>query len=402
MNQKGGSTMYQQFETGVLHDVPHQDPQGALCMPIYQSSTFIFESACQGGECFAGTQEGFIYTRLGNPTTQLLEKKIAAMEKGEECVAFSSGMGAISGTLLSFLGQGDHCIADPVLYGCTHSLMSHTFPRFGIQAQFVDCSDLTALQHAMRPDTRVVYFETPANPTMKIIDIQAVCSLVKAINPDCLVMVDNTFATPYLTRPLALGADIVLHSATKYLNGHGDVIAGLCVGSHALMQQVRCEGLKDITGSVMSPHDAFLILRGIKTLKCRMDVHCSNAQKVADFLVAHPAVDTVYFPGLHSHQGHAIAGKQMAQFGGILSFLVKGGYEAACNTVNSLKLCTLAVSLGDTETLVQHPASMTHSTYSCQERTQAGIPDNMVRLSVGLEHVDDIIADLKQSLDQLL
>ncbi len=393
--------MYQHFETRALHDIPHKDPHGALSMPIYQTSTFVFESACQGGECFAGSQEGFIYTRLGNPTTQLLERKIAAMEQGEACVAFSSGMGAISAALLTFLGQGDHALADPVLYGCTHSLMSHTFPRFGIQAQFVDFSDLRAVRQAMRPTTRVVYFETPANPTLKIIDIVAVCQLVKSINPDCLVMVDNTFATPCLTRPLGLGADVVLHSATKYLNGHGDVVAGLCVGSNDLMQRVRGEGLKDITGAVMSPHDAFLILRGIKTLKCRMDKHCDNAQKVARFLAGHPQVEQVFFPGLESHPGHDIASRQMDRFGGILSFLVKGGYDAACDMVNSLTLCALAVSLGDTETLVQHPASMTHSTYSSQERAQAGIPDNMIRLSVGLEHPEDIIADLKQSLDRL-
>ena len=394
--------MYQQFETGVLHDVPHRDANGALCMPIYQTSTFVFESACQGGECFAGTREGFIYTRLGNPTTQLLERKIAAMEQGEECVAFSSGMGAIAAALLTFLSQGDHCLADPVLYGCTHALMSHTFPRFGIAAQFVNCGDLEAVRQAMTPATRVVYFETPANPTLKIVDIQAVCALVKGINPECLVVVDNTFATPYLTRPLSLGADVVIHSATKYLNGHGDVVAGLCVGSHALMQRVRCEGLKDITGAVMSPHDAFLLLRGIKTLKCRMDAHCDHAQRVAQFLNAHPAVEHVYFPGLTTHPGHAIAARQMARFGGIVSFLMKGGYDAACRMVNSLQLCALAVSLGDAETLVQHPASMTHATYSCQERAQAGIPDNMVRLSVGLEHPDDLIADLKRSLDALL
>ena len=393
--------MYQHFETGILHDVHEKQPHGALCVPIYQSSTFVFEDVCQGGECFAGKEAGFIYTRLGNPTTQLLERKVAAMEQAEDCVAFSSGMGAIAATLLTFLSQGDHLLADPVLYGCTFSLMSHTFPRFGIQAEFTDFCDLDRLSKAIRPNTRLVYFETPANPTMKIIDIKAVCDLVHGINPDCLVLVDNTFATPYLTRPLQLGADIVLHSATKYLNGHGDVVAGMAVGSHALISQVRSEGQKDITGSVMSPHDAFLIIRGLKTLKCRMDTHCQGALQVADYLAAHPAVDKLHFPGRANHPGHETAKKQMSQFGGMLSFEVKGGYEAARQMIDALQLCALAVSLGDAETLIQHPASMTHSTYSPEERLAAGIPDGLIRLSVGLENPEDIITDLERGFQAI-
>lgn len=394
--------MYQHFETGVLHDIHRRHPHGALSAPIYQTSTFIFENARQGGERFAGREPGFIYTRLGNPTTRLLEEKIAAMERAEDCVAFSSGMGAISAALLTFLSQGDHMLADTVLYGCTFSLMCHTFPRFGIRRDFVDFSDLSALEQAVRPDTRLVYFETPANPTMKIVDIEAVCSLVHRLSPGCLVLVDNTFATPCLTRPLSLGADLVLHSATKYLNGHGDVVAGMAVGSRELISRVRGEGQKDITGSVLSPHDAFLLLRGIKTLKCRMDVHCGNARQVADFLAAHPAVEKVYFPGLPSHPGHDIARRQMARFGGTLSFEVKGGYEGAVRAVDALKLCALAVSLGDAETLIEHPASMTHATYSPEERAAAGIPEGMIRLSVGLEHPQDIIDDLKTGLDALV
>jgi methionine-gamma-lyase len=390
--------MYQHFETGALHDISQRQPFGALSTPIYQTSTFIFESADQGGDRFAGREEGYIYTRLGNPTTRLLEQKIAAMERAEDCVAFSSGMGAIAASLLTFLSQGDHMLADRVLYGCTYSLMCHTFPRFGITPEFVDCANLEALAAALKPNTRLVYFETPANPTLKIIDIKAVCDLVHRHNPDCLVMVDNTFATPYITRPLGLGADIVLHSATKYLNGHGDVIAGLAAGRQDLINRVRGEGQKDITGSVLSPHDAFLLLRGIKTLKYRMDVHCDNARKVADFLAGHPAVAAVQYPGLNNHPGHAIAKKQMSQFGGIISFEVKGGYDRARQLVDSLKLCALAVSLGDVETLVEHPASMTHATYSPQECAAAGITDGMVRLSVGLEHAQDIIDDLKAGL----
>lgn len=394
--------MYQHFETGVLHDVTPKNPHGALSTPIYQTSTFIFDNACHGGDCFAGRKEGYIYTRLGNPTTRLLEQKIAAMEQAEDCVAFSSGMGAISAALLTFLSQGDHVLSDPVLYGCTFSLMNHTFPRFGIEPEFVDFADLDLLRAKLRPNTRVVYFETPSNPTMKIVDIKAICELVHRTNPDCLVMVDNTFATPYLTRPLALGADLVLHSGTKYLNGHGDVVAGMAVGSKALIDQVRGEGQKDITGSVLSPHDAFLILRGIKTLKVRMDAHCENARLVAAFLDEHPAVDKVYYPGLSSHPGHGVAKQQMAAFGGMIAFDVKGGYEPATRMVDALNLCTLAVSLGDAETLIEHPASMTHSAYSCEERAQYCIPEGMIRLSVGLENAQDIIADLKMGLDLLM
>lgn len=394
--------MGKHFETGVLHDIHWKDPYGALNAPVYQTSTFIFDNAAQGGERFLGKQEGFIYTRLGNPTTRLLEEKIAAMEGAEDCVAFSSGMGAIAAALLTFLSQGDYVLADTVLYGCTHSLMSHTFPRFGITAEHADFSDLGALKQALKPNTRLVYFETPTNPTMKIIDIKAVAEAVHAYKPDCLVLVDNTFATPYLTRPLEFGADIVLHSATKALNGHGDVLAGFALGSWELVARIRGEGQKDITGSVLSPHDAFLLLRGIKTLKCRMDVHCASANIVAEALTKHPAVEKVYFPGLTSHPGHEVAARQMSAFGGVISFEVKGGYKAAVKFLDALKLCSLCVSLGDAETLIQHPASMTHSTYTAEERAFSGIGDGLVRLSIGLEHPDDIIADLVQGLNQIL
>lgn len=394
--------MHQHFETGVLHDVQEKQPHGALNSPIYQSSTFVFENTGHGGACFAGTGEGFIYTRLGNPTTNLLERKIAAMEGGEDCVAFSSGMGAIAATLLTLLSQGDHLLADAVLYGCTHALMAHTLPRFGISTQFVDFADLSALKASLRPDTKLVYFETPANPTLKIIDIQAVVRLVRSVSPSCLVLVDNTFATPYLSRPLGLGADIVLHSATKYLCGHGDVIAGMAVGSKELIFRVRNEGRKDITGSVLSPNDAYLLLRGIKTLKIRMDAHCMHAGQVARFLSTHPAVAQVHYPGLPGHKGHGVAARQMQQFGGIIAFDIKGDVHTAARAVDSLKLCTLAVSLGDAETLVEHPGTMTHSTYCPIDQRQLGIGEGLVRLSIGLEHPEDIIADLKQALDSIL
>lgn len=276
--------------------------------------------------------------------------------------------------------------------------MSHTFPRFGIDVDFVDCSNIDSVVRSIKPNTKVLYFETPANPSMKITDIEMLSTAVHRANPSCLVLVDNTFATPYLTRPLELGADIVLHSATKYLNGHGDVVAGMAAGKKAVMDEVRSVGHKDITGSVLSPNDAFLIMRGLKTLKYRMDAHCENAIRVAEFLEKHDAVKAVYYPGLASHPNHDIAAKQMKQFGGVISFEVDGGIDNARKFIDSLKLCTLAVSLGDVETLIQHPASMTHSAYSREEREAAGFTDGLIRLSVGLENAQDIIDDLDAGL----
>lgn len=393
--------MSKNFETEALHGVKTKNSYGSLTTPIFQTSTFVFDDAEQGGNRFAGEDDGFIYTRLGNPTTRLLEQKVAAMENGEECVACSSGMGAISSTLLTLLSSGDHIIADPVLYGCTYALMAHTFPRFGIEVDFVDCSNTQAVVGAMKSNTKIVYFETPANPSMKIIDIEELSSAVHNKKADCLAIVDNTFSTPYLTRPLDLGVDIVVHSATKYLNGHGDVVAGMTIGKSEIIANIRGVGLKDITGSVLSPHDGFLILRGLKTLKYRMDAHCQNAQKVAEYLEQHEMVNHVYYPGLPSHKGHEIAKKQMKQFGGIISFDVKGGFENAKTLINNLHICTLAVSLGDAESLIEHPASMTHSAYEKEEREAAGFSDGLIRLSVGLENAEDIIEDLRKGFSKI-
>lgn len=388
-----------ELATRVVHGVHQKNPQGALTVPIYQTSTFVFDNAAQGGDRFAGKDDGFIYTRLGNPTTRRLEENVAMLECGEECVAFSSGMGAISGTVLTFLKAGDHLLADRTLYGCTFALFSEKLPEFGIDVEFADFSDIEQVKSALRPDTRMVYFETPANPNMKIIDIEAVSKNAHAASPDCLVIVDNTFATPMLTRPLEHGTDIVVHSATKYLNGHGDVIAGFSISSHTLASTVRSVGLKDVTGSVLGPQEAYLLLRGLKTLKIRMDVICENAQKVAAFLKESPHVEVVYFPGLPDHPGHDIAKKQMQAFGGMISFEVKSA-QIAEKMLDNLKLCVLAVSLGDCETLIQHPASMTHSVYTAEEIRAAGFSERLVRLSLGLEDPKDIIADLSQALEK--
>ena len=386
--------------TTAIHAGTLKNLYGTLAMPIYQTSTFIFDSAEQGGRRFALEEAGYIYTRLGNPTTTVLENKIAALEEGEAGIAMSSGMGAISSTLWTVLKAGDHVVTDKTLYGCTFALMNHGLTKFGVEVTFVDTSNLDEVKKAMKENTRVVYLETPANPNLKIVDLEGVCKVAHT-NPNTLVIVDNTFATPYMQKPLKLGVDVVVHSATKYLNGHGDVIAGLVVTNKELADQIRFVGLKDMTGAVLGPQEAYYIIRGLKTFEIRMERHCKNARTIADFLNKHPKVEKVYYPGLESHPGYEIAKKQMKDFGAMISFELKGGFEAGKTLLNNLKLCSLAVSLGDTETLIQHPASMTHSPYTKEEREAAGITDGLVRLSVGLENVEDIIADLEQGLEKI-
>ena len=386
--------------TTAIHAGTLKNLYGTLAMPIYQTSTFIFDSAEQGGRRFALEEAGYIYTRLGNPTTTVLENKIAVLEEGEAGVAMSSGMGAISSTLWTVLKAGDHIVTDKTLYGCTFALMNHGLTRFGVEVTFVDTSNLDEVKNAMKKNTRVVYLETPANPHLKIVDLEAL-SKIAHTNPNTLVIVDNTFATPYMQKPLKLGADIVVHSVTKYINGHGDVIAGLVVTNKELADQIRFVGLKDMTGAVLGPQDAYYIIRGMKTFEIRMERHCANAKKVVEFLNKHPKIEKVYYPGLETHPGYEIAKKQMKDFGAMISFELKGGFEAGKTLLNNLKLCSLAVSLGDTETLIQHPASMTHSPYTKEEREAAGITDGLVRLSVGLENVEDIIADLEQGLEKI-
>lgn len=386
--------------TIAIHAGQHKNPFGALATPIYQTSTFVFDSTEQGGARFAGKEDGYIYSRLGNPTVAVAEAKVAALEEGEAAAATSSGMGAISSVLWTLLKAGDHVIADKILYGCTFALLAHGMTRYGVEVDFIDTSDLEEVKKYMKENTRVVYLETPANPNLKISDIEEI-SKIAHTNPKTIVVVDNTFATPYLQKPLKLGADIVVHSATKYINGHGDVIAGFAVGRKKIIDEIKLFGIKDMTGSVLGPTEAHLIIRGLKTFEIRMQRHCDNAQKIAEFLEKHPKIDKVYYPGLINHPGHEVAKKQMRGFGGIMSFELKGGFVAGKTLLNNVKLCALAVSLGDTETLIQHPASMTHSAYSKEELKEAGIPEGLVRLSVGLENVEDIIEDLEQALNQV-
>ena len=324
-----------------------------------------------------------------------------AMGGTEAAVATGSGMGAISSALWSIAGAGKHILADKTLYGCTFALLGHGMTRYGVEVTFIDTSDLKAVEENLRENTCAVYLETPANPTLKIADIQAVARIAHGYDPDIKVVVDNTFATPYLQRPLELGADMVVHSATKFLNGHGDALAGFVCGRRDLMDQVRMFGVKDMTGSVLGAQEAFLVLRGLKTFELRMMRHCENARKLADYLVTDPRVETVYFPGVPTHPGQETAEKQMRCFGPVMSIEIKGGKQAGMDFVDHLRMCRIAVSLGDAETLVQHAASMTHSAYSPEELKAAGIPEGLVRISVGLENAEDIIADVKQALDHV-
>ena len=390
------------FGTKAIHGGKMKDTQyGALTMPIYQTSTFEFDCCEQGGRRFAGEEKGYIYTRLGNPSISAVENKVALLEGGEACAAASSGMGAVSACLWSIAGAGKHILADETLYGCTFALLNHGMTRYGVEVTFVDTSDLEQVKANLKENTVCVYLETPANPNLKISEIQAVAELAHAYNPAIQVVCDNTFASPYLQRPLELGADVVIHSATKYLNGHGDVIAGFVVGTEAFINEVKMFGLKDMTGATLGPFEAFLIMRGLKTMEIRMERHCANAKKVAEYLVKQEKVERVYYPGLETHPGYEIAKKQMQDFGAMISFEVKGGKEGGMKFVNSLSMIPIAVSLGDAETLVQHPASMTHSVYTEEELKAAGISAGLIRLSVGLENAEDIIADLELGFSKI-
>lgn len=391
------------FATKAIHAGAKRDAQyGALATPIYSTSTFEFESAEQGGARFRGDEQGYIYSRLGNPTTAVLEEKLAALEGAEAALAVASGMAAVSTILWTAVRAGDHIIADETLYGCTFAYLNHGISRFGVETSFVDTSCVDNVVRALRPETKVLYLETPANPTLKVVDLAALAKAAHDYNPNILVVVDNTFATPYLQRPLSLGCDVVLHSATKYLNGHGDVIAGMIAGKADFLSQCRLFGLKDMTGAVIGAFEAYLIIRGMKTLPLRVAKHCENAQKVAEFLAAHPKVEAVYYPGLASHPGHEIAKRQMhGGFGAVIAFEVKGGFEPGKTLINSVELAKVAVSLGDCETLIEHPASMTHSPYTPEERRDVGISEGLIRLAVGLEDAEDIIADLASALDKI-
>jgi methionine-gamma-lyase len=392
MNQKHQEY---RFNTRLIHTAANGGAYGAVNVPIYQTSTFAFRSAEQGAKFFAGEVEGYMYTRIGNPTVRALEDSVAGLEGGFGGIATSSGLGAVTVVCLALLEQGAHVVGTASVYGPSRGLLEDHLARFGVEASFVDTSVTEHVERALRPNTRMVYVESPSNPAMQVTDLRAVAALAKAAG--CVFVVDNTFATPFLQKPLDLGADIVLHSVTKFINGHADVVGGMIVTrDEALYRRVR--PLMVNLGCCMDPHQAFLVLRGLKTLALRVERAQQNGMTIARWLERHPKVAWVRHLGLESHPQHELTKRQMRGFGSVFSFELKGGVEAGRRLMDHVRLATLAVSLGGVETLIEHPASMTHAGMSRESRVAAGITDGLVRYSTGIEDVDDLVADLEQAL----
>jgi methionine-gamma-lyase len=385
----------QGFGTNAVHAGQHPDPvTGAVSVPIYASSTFVFQNAEQGAARFQGKEPGYIYSRLGNPTVRALEESIAALEGGEDCRVTASGMAAISNATMAVCKSGDHIVAGDALYGGTHKVFTDILKAYGVTCTLADTSDLAAVEKAIKPNTKLLYIETPSNPMMKLTDMKAVAKMAKAHN--LTTIADNTFMSPYLQRPIEHGVDVVVHSITKSLSGHSDVLGGAIVASKAFMKGM--DPMYKNMGANLGPFEAWLTLRGIKTLHVRMQRQTESAEKIAKWLEDHPKIEWVKYPGLKSHPQYALAKRQMDGFGSMMSFELKGGVEAGRKVMNNVKLCSLAVSLGAVETLISHPATMTHAVVPKEDRIRAGITDGLVRFSVGIEDVDDIIADLEQAL----
>jgi methionine-gamma-lyase len=379
----------------LVHGSYHPDATGAVNVPIYQSSTFAFRNAAHGAALFAGEEAGYIYTRIGNPTIQALEESVADLEHGAGGIATSSGLGAVSTLYMAVLDAGAHMVSTASVYGPSRGLVEKHFARFGVEASFVDTSDLDNLRRTIRKDTRLVYLETPSNPAMQVTDIAGAAEI--AHEHGSLLAVDNTFASPYLQNPLDLGADVSFHSVTKFINGHADVVGGILVAkSGELLHRLR-ETMVAM-GCNMDPHQAFLVLRGLKTLGIRIERAQQGAHAIAAWLENHPKVARVRYIGLPSHPQHGLAGRQMRGYGSMIAFELKGGLEAGRRLMNHVGLATLAVSLGGVETLIEHPASMTHAAMSKEDREAAGFSDGLVRYAVGIEDADDLIADLEQAL----
>jgi len=385
-----------QFATLAVHAGEGPCPAtGALDTPIYQSTTYVSADADEMAAVYGEQKFGYMYTRYGNPTIHALQAKMAALERGEAALAFASGMAAISSAVLGYVKAGDHVVAARSLYGAAYHFLDQKLPRLGASTTFVQSTRVEDFEKALRPNTRLIYFETPSNPILEILDIAALAALARARSLP--TMLDNTFASPALQQPLALGVTVVVHSATKYLCGHGDAMGGIVVGPKAYIDELRHEYLRDF-GGVISPFNAWLILRGLRTLHLRMPAHCANAQKIAEFLDRHPRVERVNYPGLPRHPGHDIARQQMGAFGAMISFEVKGGYERGKTVMDRVKIFARAASLGDTRSLIVHSASTSHRAVPREQRLAIGITDGLVRLSVGIEAAEDLIADLEQAL----
>ena len=377
-------------------DAGADDQHGALSTPIFQTSTFRFPSVEEGARRFAGG-DGYIYTRLKNPTIVQLERALAALEGGEVALATATGMAAVTTMYFALLKAGDHMIGTDCMYGPSRLVMEREFSRFGIGSDFVDTTDLAVVEKAWKPDTRLLYVETPSNPSLKVTDLRRCADLAHARG--ALLVVDNTVLSPLLQKPFDLDADVVVHSLTKFINGHSDVVGGAIIAREKALGE-RLRKVLQTMGGTMDPHQTWLILRGLRTLGLRVYKQQENGQIIARFLAEHPKVETVYYPGLADHPGQALIGPQMKGPGSMISFVLKGGYQAVVTCLNSVKLCILAVSLGSIETLIQHPASMTHSGMTPAQRADAGIPEGLVRLSVGCEEAGDLIRDLKEALEK--
>lgn len=376
------------------------DHDGALTPPIFMTSTYAFETAEEGAEIFAGKRPGFVYGRTKNPTQFILEQRVASLENADAAVTTASGIAAITATMWTLLKSGDTVVVDHVIYGCSYAFFSRGITKFGVNVKIIDMTDLGQVRDAMTSNPQIVFFETPSNPNVRIVDIEAVSDMAHAVG--ALVVVDNTFSTPLIQRPLDHGADLVVHSATKFLGGHGDLLAGIVAGSQDLINRVRGEGLRVLSGATLSPHSAFLILRGLKTLSLRMRQHCQSAETIAKQLEVSSKVNSLLYPTLDSYPQRDLANRQMGDKGGaIIAVRFNGGLDAGRRFINALGLIKCAVSLGDAETLVQHPASMTHSIYTPEERARFGIDDDLIRIAVGLEDVDDLIDDVEQAVQQV-
>jgi len=386
------------FNTKLIHGGGYKDKYGSVNVPIFQSSTFEFESAEEGARCFLGESDGYIYTRLGNPTINVLEKMVAELEGGFGGIGTSSGMGAINTVYMALLSKGDHMISSDAVYGPSRVIMEDHYSRYGVESTYVTTSDINNIKEAIKPNTRVLYIETPANPTIEITDIKACAEIAK--EHGLILVVDNTFSSPYLQRPLELGADVVLHSMTKFINGHADIVGGMVVAKTKEMYK-KLRSMMTALGCNLDPHQSYLVIRGLKTLAIRIDRAQQNAQKIAEYLEKHPKVEWVRFPGLPSHPQYELAKKQMDGPGALISFGLKGGFEAGKTMMNNVKISILAVSLGGVESLIEHPASMTHSKVSSADKLKAGITDGLVRYSVGIEDINDLLWDLEQALEKV-
>ncbi len=386
------------FDSKLIHAGTIDDKFGSATVPIYQTSTFKFKNADHGAACFSGESDGYIYTRINNPTIDALERQMAVLENGYKAVATSSGMGAVNTIYMGLLKQGDHMISTAAVYGPSRVVMEKHYSKFGIESTYLDTTNAENIRNAIRPNTRMIFIETPSNPTMDITDLKEVVRIAREHN--LITVADNTFCSPYLQRPLELGFDIVFHSITKFLNGHADVVGGILVTREKELHDILRPMMVNL-GCNMDPHQAYLVIRGLKTLALRIEKSQESAREIAGFLETHPKIEWVRYPGLKSHPQFELAREQMSGSGAMISFEVKGGLQAGKILMDNVKLCILAVSLGGVETLIQHPASMTHSKMAKNDREKAGITDGLVRFSVGIENVSDLIADLKQALDKI-